>query len=177
MLAQAATEEDVDFPTIKSRTLVTVLSDLPNQPAPLIETDHPESQGVNRGRLQVIWNQALEQLSAGSAEEKSHAHTLHHLMTISKGHCPDGNVDGTQILETLQDLAKKRQDAASGLDCHLTLLGRQWELKDVLERIVKFLNRFKEVGDVVASFDPQHAALPWAVVRFLLQASIFPCSA
>lgn len=33
------------------------------------------------------------------------------------------------------------------------------------------VNKFKDVGDVAASYDPVHAALPWAAVRFLLEVS------
>ncbi|KAJ9156327.1 Ankyrin repeat-containing domain protein [Pleurostoma richardsiae] len=36
-------------------------------------------------------------------------------------------------------------------------------------KIVDCIQRFKEVGDIVVSFDPVHAALPWAGFRFLLQ--------
>ncbi|KAI1131627.1 WD40-repeat-containing domain protein [Nemania abortiva] len=36
------------------------------------------------------------------------------------------------------------------------------------DKTVSILNKFVSVGDVVASFDPMHAALPWAAVRFVL---------
>lgn len=32
-----------------------------------------------------------------------------------------------------------------------------------------WVNKFKEVVDVAIQYDPVHAALPWAAVRFLLQ--------
>lgn len=44
-------------------------------------------------------------------------------------------------------------------------------LRDILEKIVTWVARFKEVVDTAVQFDPSHAALPWAAVRFLLQAS------
>ena len=44
-------------------------------------------------------------------------------------------------------------------------------LRDQLGRVVKWVNKFKEVGDVAAQHDPYHAALPWAGVRFVLQVS------
>lgn len=37
-----------------------------------------------------------------------------------------------------------------------------------VEQTVSVINKFLAVGDVVASFDPVHAALPWAAVRFVL---------
>ncbi len=57
---------------------------------------------------------------------------------------------------------------------------RQWELKwskgkdaivlrDIFCKISTWLQKLVEVGDVVASYDPGHAALPWAGIRFLLK--------
>ncbi|KAI9669918.1 MAG: hypothetical protein M1831_006954 [Alyxoria varia] len=57
---------------------------------------------------------------------------------------------------------------------------RQWELKrskgkdaivlrDVFSKISAWLQKFVEVGDVAVNFDPGHAALPWAGIRFLLK--------
>lgn len=43
---------------------------------------------------------------------------------------------------------------------------------DVLEKIVAWIHRFKETGDTLVQYDPSHAALPWAAVRFLLQMAI-----
>jgi hypothetical protein len=40
---------------------------------------------------------------------------------------------------------------------------------DLFSKIVKWINLFKEVGDIAVQYDPVHAALPWAGVRFLLQ--------
>lgn len=42
-------------------------------------------------------------------------------------------------------------------------------LRDLLEKVVVWVNKFKEVGDVAVQYDSAHAALPWAAVRFLLQ--------
>jgi hypothetical protein len=40
---------------------------------------------------------------------------------------------------------------------------------DLFGQIAKWINLFKEVGDAAIQYDPVHAALPWAGVRFLLQ--------
>lgn len=42
-------------------------------------------------------------------------------------------------------------------------------LRDLFSKIVTWIDRFKEFGDIVVQYDPAHAALPWAGVRFLLQ--------
>ncbi|KAF5622086.1 het-E-1 heterokaryon incompatibility protein [Fusarium tjaetaba] len=38
------------------------------------------------------------------------------------------------------------------------------------DKIIHWLDKVKGIGDVVSSFDPVHAALPWAAFRFALQA-------
>ena len=35
-----------------------------------------------------------------------------------------------------------------------------------------WIRKFVEVGDIAIQYDPGHAALPWAAIRFLLQVSI-----
>ena len=42
-------------------------------------------------------------------------------------------------------------------------------LRDLFSKIVVWIDRFREIGDVAVQYDPVHAALPWAGVRFLLQ--------
>lgn len=46
-------------------------------------------------------------------------------------------------------------------------------VRDVLEKIVGWIQRFKEAGDTIVQYDPTHAALPWAAVRVMLQVSVF----
>jgi hypothetical protein len=41
-------------------------------------------------------------------------------------------------------------------------------LRDLFSKIVVWIDRFKQVGDIAVQYDPAHAALPWAGVRFLL---------
>lgn len=45
-------------------------------------------------------------------------------------------------------------------------------IRDVVEKITKWVKMFVAVGDVATSYHPETAALPWAAVRFILQAAI-----
>lgn len=45
-------------------------------------------------------------------------------------------------------------------------------VRDVLEKITRWIVRFREVGDIAVQYDPAQASLPWAAVRFLLQATV-----
>jgi hypothetical protein len=42
-------------------------------------------------------------------------------------------------------------------------------VRDVFEKIIRWIDMFKQVGDVAVQFDPTHASLPWAGVRLVLQ--------
>lgn len=44
-------------------------------------------------------------------------------------------------------------------------------VRDVLGKMVKWIDHFKKISDIAIQYDPVHAALPWAGVRFLLQVS------
>ncbi|KAL8638503.1 MAG: hypothetical protein Q9228_004347 [Teloschistes exilis] len=43
---------------------------------------------------------------------------------------------------------------------------------DLCEKLIKWVDKFKAIGDVAVQYDPTQAALPWAAVRFFLQLSI-----
>lgn len=42
----------------------------------------------------------------------------------------------------------------------------------MVDKIFKWVRLFVSVGDVAVNYDPTTAALPWAAVRFVLQAAI-----
>ena len=42
-------------------------------------------------------------------------------------------------------------------------------LRDVFDKMVKWLNKLQKIGDFVAQLDSVHLALPWACVKFFLQ--------
>ena len=50
--------------------------------------------------------------------------------------------------------------------------GREIVFWDVLDKVMQWVNKFKAVGDVAVQYDPGHVALPWAAIRFVLQASV-----
>ncbi|KAL8879662.1 MAG: hypothetical protein Q9198_002768 [Flavoplaca austrocitrina] len=49
--------------------------------------------------------------------------------------------------------------------------GKDVIVRDVLEKLIRWLDHFKAIGDIAVQYDQAHAALPWAGVRFLLKAS------
>ena len=57
----------------------------------------------------------------------------------------------------------------------VTIKGRKGErivLSDIFAKITEWVKTFVAVGDVAVQYDPGHAALPWAAVRFILQSAV-----
>ncbi|KAJ0384991.1 hypothetical protein COL922a_007275 [Colletotrichum nupharicola] len=73
---------------------------------------------------------------------------------------------GAQLIDELISEAHKKQE-------ELEKSRHSWEtkleLRLVFENMIKWIDKFKGIGDVGSSFDPVHAALPWAAFRFVLQ--------
>ncbi|KAK1984738.1 ankyrin repeat-containing domain protein [Colletotrichum cereale] len=82
-------------------------------------------------------------------------------------------VPQVDLLRVVLDEAHRKKEA-----CVRT----SWKLKkpgggeiiilEVLEKIIKWIDCFKAVGDTAVQYNPLDAALPWAVVRFLLQTAV-----
>ncbi|KAF8428797.1 hypothetical protein EV426DRAFT_527835, partial [Tirmania nivea] len=78
----------------------------------------------------------------------------------------------TNIIKISSDLEKDVQDIVNkkkGKEWKIKFLGDDIVLRHVGLKILHWVNRFKEVGDIIMQFDPGHAALPWAGFRFLLK--------
>lgn len=50
--------------------------------------------------------------------------------------------------------------------------GKTIILRDVMEKIAGFVNRYKDVVTIAVQYDPVNASLPWAAIRFLLSFAI-----
>jgi len=77
--------------------------------------------------------------------------------------------DTQQIASTLGTMTKGIVDEKKGKDWKIQFKGEEIVMRDVGMKILRWLDRFKEIGDIIAQYDPGHAALPWAGFRFLLK--------
>lgn len=103
-----------------------------------------------------LWNEAFSRLDESLKSSLAHAKTNKRDVLAT-------------VLKAVQD---KRN----------TSLQKRWKVRlpnnkvvivrDVLEKITRWVVRFREIGDVAVQFDPAHASLPWAAVRFLLQTTV-----
>ncbi|KAJ5155849.1 hypothetical protein N7492_008652 [Penicillium capsulatum] len=53
-----------------------------------------------------------------------------------------------------------------------TRAGKEYPVRDLFQSIAQWIQKFKELGDAAVAFDPTHAGVPWAAIRFLLDAGI-----
>ena len=56
-----------------------------------------------------------------------------------------------------------------GKDWKILFRGDEIILKDIGMKILRWVDNFKQIGDIVVQYDPVHAALPWAGFRILLK--------
>ncbi|RPB17988.1 hypothetical protein L211DRAFT_332719 [Terfezia boudieri ATCC MYA-4762] len=45
-------------------------------------------------------------------------------------------------------------------------------VRDLADKLINCVSKFVAVGDTLIQYDPGHAAIPWAIVRFILQSAI-----
>lgn len=118
--------------------------------------NEPTSLTANRSQdapVRSLWDLALEKLSE---EDK---HELSQMRLDSK----------LDILQHLRTAAIKKQADCENRRWKFELNGRQIVLRDVAEKIIVWVDKFKQVGDIAVNFDPVHASLPWAGIRFFLE--------
>ncbi|KAF4947098.1 hypothetical protein FGADI_10728 [Fusarium gaditjirri] len=83
------------------------------------------------------------------------------LASLEQGLQP--NATGTEQIDALIEQTTKKQKEF-GKTNH--------RFRKYLDKIIHWLDKVKGIGDVISSFDPVHAALPWAAFRFVLQATL-----
>jgi uncharacterized coiled-coil DUF342 family protein len=64
---------------------------------------------------------------------------------------------------------KRAECQKKGWTLYTNRKGKEVKVREVLDKISGFIKTFRDTVDVVVQYDPGHAALPWAAVRFLLQ--------
>ena len=73
------------------------------------------------------------------------------------------------ILQDIVDLVRKAEDTCKERRWKCKgLRGEKIVIRDVFAKMTSWIDKFKGVVDVIVQYDPGHAALPWAAVRFIL---------
>jgi len=72
------------------------------------------------------------------------------------------------IIQKLFAIAKQAEKQNLTKQFKLKWGDKEIDVREKAEGFVEWLNKFKEIGDIVMQYDPGYAALPWAGVRFIL---------
>jgi hypothetical protein len=75
-------------------------------------------------------------------------------------------------LKQALDATKEKQRCCIEKRWRFTFAGRVVILKEEADKVVRWLNRFKAVGDVATNADPIYTGLPWAGIRLLLEVGV-----
>lgn len=86
---------------------------------------------------------------------------------IQESNCPKA----LDIIESYMSTTREAYKTCVRKRWQIKIPGKQEKIivRDLLGKITHWIEVFKNVGDQAVSFDPGHAALPWAGARFLLQ--------
>ena len=77
-------------------------------------------------------------------------------------------LDKLDVLQKLLATAKQAEEENAAKPYKLKLGDQEIDVREKAQAFMGWLNKFKEIGDIVVQYDPVHAALPWAGVRLIL---------
>jgi hypothetical protein len=134
-------------------------SPLPAHPAAR-STRPALSASTNTKIASSILADALEGL------ESNHRRTVRDLLQ------PTNAVSADDAFDEVHAHARELQQRSKIKRWTWSYRGRQIYLFEQADKVVRLLDRFKAVGDIVANVDPVHVGLPWAGVRAILEVRI-----
>jgi hypothetical protein len=114
------------------------------------------SYSASGSPIRDLWEEALRCLS-----ENDRASALKHISP--------GPTDATSMLEALLQTAKDKRKICEDKRWNFQFKGHTVRLRDTADKVIVWLDKFKEAGDIAVNADPMHAGLPWAGIRLLLQ--------
>ena len=91
---------------------------------------------------------------------------------IIRQHACNGPHDTTSALDSAYAAALEKKELCEAKRWTWTFRDQTIKLSDAAENVVRWLDRFKSVGDVAVNADPVHAGLPWAGIRLILQVCV-----
>jgi len=77
--------------------------------------------------------------------------------------------DIASALEEAFNAAQEKQKVCESKRWTFTRGKHSMRLCDEADKVILWLDRFKQVGDIAVNADPIHAGLPWAGIRLLLE--------
>jgi hypothetical protein len=138
--------------------------------------------GSSRPNKIDLWGKALSQIQQ-SQDKKSAEMVGIFVQTLDDpGSDPSGSHSFSSANDIQKDIQKRMQESIAGKEAKaesdgwiITIGQKEYRVREFVEKTTVILEKFagtvsKFVGavDVAVSFDPAHAALPWAAVRLVL---------
>ena len=140
---------------LSSRPIVLLPAVHPPSPPP----PPPTSRVPTDDACRHILNKVLEQLSEDDKR------------VIDAFISSDGEI--SSVLSAVYTACKEKREFCEKKSWTFALRGRNVRLREEVDKVVFWLDKFKQVGDVAANADPMHAGLPWAGIRLLLEVCEF----
>ena len=78
-------------------------------------------------------------------------------------------VDSRETVSAVRSMVEAKLNKEKGELWKVKFRGEEIVLRDIGTKILRWVDKFKQIGDIIVQYDPVHAALPWAGFRFLLQ--------
>jgi len=80
--------------------------------------------------------------------------------------------DVRQIATAIGDITARIKKEREGKEWKISFGGDKIVMKDIAMKVLHWVHKFREIGDIIIQFDPVHAALPWAGFRLLLKVNM-----
>ncbi|EXK77339.1 hypothetical protein FOQG_17952 [Fusarium oxysporum f. sp. raphani 54005] len=132
-----------------------------------------QSEG-NPSSKSDLWDKALAHLSESEYDRDIVAIVKTFARNPVGDNAPaDGRPSSAEDIakDISERMAQAIQDGQHGREQRewkVTIGDKEYSARGLVDKTVNILNKFVGVGDVAVSFDPVHAALPWAAVRFVV---------
>ena len=125
------------------------------------EGEQPISTAACSIQAQSLWSRAINSDELSSQERKT-------LADVGFG------VDSREMASAVRSMTEEILNEGKGELWKVKFGEEDSEvaLRDVGMKILRWVDKFKQIGDIIVQFDPAHAALPWAGFRFLLQVDL-----
>ena len=121
--------------------------------------EQPISTATGSIQAQSLWTRAINSGKLSPQESRT-------LKDIDFG--VDSRETASAVKSKMDEILKKKK----GERWKVKFRGEEFVLQDVGMKILQWVDRFKQFGDIIVQYDPAHAALPWAGFRFLLQVDL-----
>jgi len=127
-------------------------------PVPLLLSELPQEQGYS-----------VKAGNKSDSQQKSHDLWSKAYTQLPEQYKKDlDKLDKLDVLQKLLATVKQAEEENAAKPCKVKLGNTEIDVREKAQAFMGWLNKFKEIGDIVVQYDPVHAALPWAGVRLIL---------